>query len=166
MKLTSIIIPDYLAESVPNEAKMNRAKRYFIEHGELDKPIIINHKKELVDGYIRYLILKEFDVEDIKQYRYEYERENKVVTYIYGRHPNQQSDKEYVWRVPTSEKWRMFVENISVGDIVMCYTKCGVKPVIISRIIRSDFRPMDIPENIKIKRIAKNQRGAKYGKDM
>lgn len=85
MKLTSIIIPDYLAESVPNEAKMNRAKRYFIEHGELDKPIIINHKKELVDGYIRYLILKEFDVEDIKQYRYEYERENKIITYIYGR---------------------------------------------------------------------------------
>lgn len=29
MKLTSIIIPDYLAESVPNEAKMNRAKRIF-----------------------------------------------------------------------------------------------------------------------------------------
>lgn len=157
MKLTSIIIPDYLAESVPNEAKINRAKRYFIEHGELDKPIIINHKKELVDGYIRYLVLKEFDVEYIKQYRYE--RENcKVVTYIYGKHPNQQSNKEYVWRVPTSEKWRMFVENISVGDIIMCYTKYGVKPVIISRIIRSDFRPMDIPENMKIKRIAKNQR--------
>ena len=72
MKLTKIIIPDYLEESVPNETKMNRVKRYFIEHGELDKPIIINHKKELVDGYIRYLVLKEFDVEDVKQYRYEY----------------------------------------------------------------------------------------------
>lgn len=33
MKLADIIIPNYLAESVPNEAKMNRAKRYFIEHG-------------------------------------------------------------------------------------------------------------------------------------
>ena len=73
MKLTNIIIPDYLEESVPNETKMNRVKRYFIEHGELDKPIIINHKKELVDGYIRYLVLKEFDVEDVKQYRYKYE---------------------------------------------------------------------------------------------
>lgn len=75
MKLADIIIPDYLAESVPNEAKMNRVKRYFLKYGELDKPIIINHKKELVDGYIRYLVLKEFDVEHVKQYRYE--RENK-----------------------------------------------------------------------------------------
>lgn len=33
MKLTNIIIPDYLEESVPNETKMNRVKRYFIEHG-------------------------------------------------------------------------------------------------------------------------------------
>ena len=81
MKLADIIIPDYLAESVPNEAKMNRVKRYFLKYGELDKPIIINHKKELVDGYIRYLVLKEFDVEDIKQYRYK--RENsKVITYM------------------------------------------------------------------------------------
>lgn len=71
MKLADIIIPDYLAESVPNEAKMNRVKRYFLKYGELDKPIIINHKKELVDGYIRYLVLKEFDVEHVKQYRYE-----------------------------------------------------------------------------------------------
>lgn len=157
MKLADIIIPDYLAESVPNEAKINRVKRYFLKYGELDKPIIINHKKELVDGYIRYLVLKEFDVEDVKQYRYE--RQNKkVVTYIYGKHPNQQTDKEYVWRVPTSEKWNMFMENIFVGDIVMCYTKYGIKPVIITRIVRSDFRPMDIPEDMKIKRIAKNQR--------
>ena len=74
MKLTDIIIPDYLAESTPNEVKINRVKRYFIKYGELDKPIIINHKKELVDGYIRYLTLKEFDVEDVKQYRYEREK--------------------------------------------------------------------------------------------
>ena len=52
----------------------------------------------------------------------------------------------------------MFMANTSVGDIIMCYTKCGVKPVIISRIVRSDFRPMDIPVDMKIKRIAKNQR--------
>ena len=108
MKLADIIIPDYLAESIPNEAKINRVKRYFLKYGELDKPIIINHKKELVDGYIRYLVLKEFDVEDVKQYRYD--RENKkVVTYIYGKHPNQHTDKEYVWRVPTYEKWNMFM---------------------------------------------------------
>lgn len=157
MKLMDIIIPSYLAKSAPNEAKINRVKRYFIKYGELDKPIIINHKKELVDGYIRFLVLKEFDVEDVKQYRYE-RKNKKVVTYLYGKHPNQQSDKEYVWRVPTSEKWSMFVENISVGDIVMCYTKYGVKLVIISRIVRSDFRPMDIPVDMKIKRIAKIQR--------
>ena len=67
MKLRNIIIPNYLAESIPNEAKINRVKRYFLKYGEQDKPIIINHKKELVDGYIRYLVLKEFDMEDVKQ---------------------------------------------------------------------------------------------------
>ena len=45
MKLADIIIPDYLAESIPNEAKINRVKRYFLKYGELDKPIIIKHKK-------------------------------------------------------------------------------------------------------------------------
>ena len=42
MKLTDIIIPDYLAKSTPSEVKINRVKRWFIKYGEREKPIIIS----------------------------------------------------------------------------------------------------------------------------
>lgn len=159
MKLSEIVIPVSLETSIPSPTKLNNAMKYYLKNGKIDKPIVINQYNVLIDGYIRYLVLKMAGIDKTNEVKVIVDRkELKVTTYIYGKHPNQQSDKEYVWRVPTSEKWNMFMENVSVGDIIMCYTKYGVKPVIISRIVRSDFRPMDIPENMKIKRIAKNQR--------
>lgn len=156
IKLDEIIIPNKMSQSVPSKEKVSKARKYFITFGKIDKPIVIDENKVLIDGYIRYLVLNGFGV--IQTDDVVVTSNSKVITYIYGKHPNQQSNKEYVWRVPKSEKWNKFRKNVEVGKKILCYTKYGIKPVIITRIVRSDYRPMDIPKDMKIKRIAKNQR--------
>lgn len=155
ININDIKISTDFAESVPNEEKLNRARQYFIENGTLDKPIVVTNDMQLVDGYIRYLVLKGYEVERTSCFKYYKAKQPPIVTYIYGKHPHQLTDKEYVWRVPQSDKWNEFRENIEVGEQIQCYTKYGITPVIITKIIRSDYRPMDIDPELKIKRVAK-----------
>lgn len=57
--LSDIIITDNFLNNPPKEKKLNKIRRYYSEFGVIDKPIIINKKNVLIDGYIRYLVLKE-----------------------------------------------------------------------------------------------------------
>lgn len=157
ININDIKISTDFTESVPNEEKLNRARQYFIENGTLDKPIVVTKDMELVDGYIRYLVLKGYEVERTSCFKYYKQKQPPIIMYIYGKHPHQISDKEYVWRVPQSDKWNDFRENIEVGEQIQCYTKYGIVPVIVTRIIRSDCRPMDIDSELKIKRVARMQ---------
>ena len=157
ININDIKIPSHFAESVPNEEKLNRARQYFIENGTLDVPIVVTKDMKLVDGYIRYLVLKGYEVERTSCFKYCKAKQPPIITYIYGKHPHQLTDKEYVWRVPQSDKWNDFRENIEVGEQIQCYTKHGIKSVIVTRIIRSDYRPMDIDSELKIKRVARTQ---------
>ena len=157
ININDIKVPSHFAESVPSETKLNQARQYFIENGRLDKPIVITKDMELVDGYIRYLVLKGYEIERTSYFEYYKKKQPAIITYIYGRHPHQLTDKEYVWRVSKSEKWEDFRETVAVGEQIMCYTKYGIAPVIITRIIRSDYRPMDIDSELKIKRVARMQ---------
>lgn len=159
ININDVKIPIDFTESVPNVKKLNRARQYFIENGTLDKPIVVTKDMELVDGYIRYLVLKGYEVERTSCFKYYKAKQSPIVMYIYGKHPHQISDKEYVWRVPQSDKWNDFRENIEVGEQIQCYTKYGIKPVVITKTIKSDCRPMDIDSKLKIKRVAKMQHG-------
>ena len=57
--LDDIIIKEEFANSTVRESKLNRIRSYYSEHGYIDKPITINRKNVLWDGYARYLVLKE-----------------------------------------------------------------------------------------------------------
>lgn len=43
----------------PRKSHMDKIRNYYSKYGYIDKPLIINKKKILLDGYIRYLVLKE-----------------------------------------------------------------------------------------------------------
>ena len=57
--LDKIIIKEEFAKSKIRESKLNRIRTYYLERGYIDKPITINRKNVLWDGYSRYLVLKE-----------------------------------------------------------------------------------------------------------
>ena len=165
MKLSDIKIKDSFANSNPQNRKMEECRHHWDENHEQDRYLVVNHKNELIDGYIQYLILKENNVSDAiiqnserKRKRYnrirtkEFEvpkyRTNETV-YIYGIHPHSKSKKERVWRVPTS--WKGWENDFLPGDRILVNTKYGVKPVIITRIEWLD----ECPVNMRIKKVYK-----------
>lgn len=57
--LSDIIINEPFVSSKPRISKLNKIRNYYLEYGDIDEPIIVNRKNVLLDGYIRYLVLKE-----------------------------------------------------------------------------------------------------------
>lgn len=57
--LSDIIINEPFASSPPRNGKLNRIRNYYNEYGYIDKPLIVNRNNILLDGYTRYLVLKE-----------------------------------------------------------------------------------------------------------
>ena len=106
VRLSSIKIPASYAATIPSEEKMEKQRKKY-EAGKLDKRIVVNTDGFLIDGYIKYLILKENNIKETKvkivkvrkgdnsntpeSYR------NTKTTYIYGKHPNDKSEKIYTW---------------------------------------------------------------------
>ena len=43
----------------PRKSHIDKIRNYYSQHGYIDQPLIINKKNVLLDGYIRYLVLKE-----------------------------------------------------------------------------------------------------------
>ena len=60
---------------------------------------------------------------------------------MWGVHPNSPDEKLYVWRVPNGKNWNEFKKNITVGDMVFCYAKGKVSPVIIKAIQTTEVCP-------------------------
>ena len=99
-----------------------------------------------------YLVLKELCVDEAKIIRSKNgrKRDNHVkepayrtcnTTYVWGVHPNSPDKKLYVWRVPNGKNWNEFKENITVGDMIFCFAKGKVSPVIIKAIQTTDVCP-------------------------
>lgn len=157
IKLSDIIITEAFANSHPSVEKVQKYEKQFVENGKQVKSIVLNKYNMLVDGYIQYLILKENGIEEAEYIRsskrhcnnYRYEN----TTYIFGKHPN--CDKEFVWRIPKySKEWNVFKNNIQVGNKIFCYTKYGVKPVIVTRV--EELK--ECPTNLRVKKVAKCNR--------
>ncbi len=156
IKLSDIKIKESFAITIPNEEKMRECKNNWNIYHRQDRYIVINANRELIDGYIMYLVLKENCVEeaDIKVSNKRKERwyrknikdwavphyRNEETTYIYGVHPNSICTKEFMWRVPKG--WTWFAENIQVGDSILCGTRFGVSPVIVTKIEVLDRCPV------------------------
>lgn len=168
IKLSSIKIPKSYAVTTPSEKKV-RTKRKKYRKGKL-RAITINTDGFLINGYINYLILKENNVEDVtvnivdikkndnsnvpESYR------NTKTTYIYGKHPNDKSEKIYIWRIPNAESWRKFSETILPDDLIFCKTKFGCSPVIVQAIQTVDKCPVEFPvKKVLSKKIIRNGKG-------
>ena len=71
-------------------------------------------------------------------------------TYIYGIHPNSLSKKERIWRVAKS--WGNWVDNIKVGDLILCDTKNGYKQVKVTKIETLD----ECPVKFQVKKVVRH----------
>lgn len=161
MKMESIKVTRGFLKSTPNERKMQECREYYSEHKEQMKPITVDYKGVLRDGYIQYLILKENGIEDAIIVRKKYKKvKNKReissykesgTTYIYGIHPNSKNKKCYVWCVPIS--WNDWVENIEIGDMIFCQTKYGISPAIVQEVEFLSKPPVEF----RVKRVAKRE---------
>lgn len=139
IKLSDVKISNMFKISSPNEKKMNRVRNKYLQTGIQDKPIVLDENGYLVDGYVRYLILKDFGTEYINCiHRNSYKRT--PTYYIYGLHKN--CDKEFVWRVPHT-KVNDFIGKVIPGDTILVGTKNGTKSITVTKIELLDKQPID-----------------------
>lgn len=168
IKLSSIKIPKSYAVTTPSEKKV-RTKRKKYRKGKL-RAITINTDGFLINGYINYLILKENNVEDAEVNIVDIKKNdnsnvpesyrNTNTTYIYGKHPNNKSEKIYTWRIPNAESWRKFSEMVLPDDLIFCKTKFGCSPVIVQAIQTVDKCPVEFPvKKVLSKKIIRNEKG-------
>ena len=59
IKLSDIIINKSFTETIPKEEKMIECREIWRYEGKQDRPIVLNKKNMLIDGYVMYLILME-----------------------------------------------------------------------------------------------------------
>ena len=168
IKLSSIKIPKSYAVTTPSEKKV-RTKRKKYRKGKL-RAITINTDGFLINGYINYLILKENNVEDAEVNIVDIKKNdnsnvpesyrNTRTTYIYGKHPNDKSEKIYTWRIPNAESWKEFSETVLPHDLIFCKTKFGCSPVIVQAIQTVDKCPVEFPvKKVLSKKIIRNRKG-------
>ena len=166
-KLSEIKISNSFVNTIPKEEKMNECRENWKNWHRQDRYIVVNTDGFLIDGYIQYLVLKENDVEDAQikisnkrkkcwyrkntyNWGFLYYRKE-FTTYVYGVHLNSFDNKEYVWRVPKS--WTWFAENVQVFDKILCNTKYGVAPVVVTKVQITDQCPVDF----KVKKVASKE---------
>lgn len=168
VKLSSIKIPKSYAATIPSEKKV-KTKRKKYRKGKL-RAITINTDGFLINGYINYLILKENNVEDVEVNIVDIKKNdnsnvpesyrNTRTTYIYGKHPNDKSEKIYIWRIPNKENWMKFSETVLPDDLIFCKTKFGCSPVIVQAIQIIDKCPVEFPvKKVLSKKIIRNGKG-------
>lgn len=167
IKLSDIKISEAFANTIPSEEKMSECRNNWNQWHRQDRFVVVNPDNVLIDGYIQYLVLKENNIEEaevkistrrkkrwyrkntndwnIPHYR------NEPTTYVYGIHPNSNCTKEFIWRVPKS--WTWFANNVQVGDSILCQTKFGYAPVIVTKVETLDKCPIDF----RVKRVAKHE---------
>ena len=59
LPIEKVIVPDYMARTTPAQWKIERVEQRLGDKKQLDKPVTLNAKNEIVDGYTRYLVARE-----------------------------------------------------------------------------------------------------------
>ena len=141
LNLKDIVIPDKFRRSIPNDYKIANVSIEYDNGVDIAKEIIVNTTGELIDGYIRYLVLLYRGVE-----RAEVTIANKVhyknvpTKYVFGKH--KPDGKTYVWRMTKKTK---HPERLAVGNCVQVATKQGDKRIIVEKIEVLDAPPVEMP---------------------
>lgn len=110
VSLSQIKIPHKFRQSVPKKSKLLRCEKYFKERGKLDSPIVINTDYSLIDGYIRYLVLKNNNIKETIASVVTTDYKNMMTTYVYAKHDPE--GREFVWRLPQCCQWKEFVVEL------------------------------------------------------
>lgn len=137
IKVSDIIITDDFKASVPSIHKVDKCRKFFDKYQKIDKKILLDSDNRLLDGYIRYLILVENNVEYTTVNVLNENYYGNETFYIFGRHPC--SIKEYVWRLSPEELTNM--DKYSTGKKVLVKTKRGTKVIEITRTILTSTPP-------------------------
>ena len=134
ININEIIIPNSFTK--PNEKKMEVVRKHMEKHGCLDQPVVL-HGDMLVDGYVRYLVAKEYEMERIPFIQSsDLNNIDKPTTFIVGKFKH--CDKEYTWRVPNKIK-------IHVGDRALVdskYGKNGRAVITVLKVFESEDKDM------------------------
>ena len=164
----SIRITSAFTESTPAKSKMEECKENWNKWHRQDRYLVVTPGNNvLIDGYIQYLVLKENGIEEAEvkistRRKKRWVRKNiedwkephyrtEPTTYVYGKHINGFGNKEYMWRIPKS--WTWMQAKILIGDTIVCNTKYGISPVLVTNIVTLDKCPVDIP----VKRVARKE---------
>lgn len=66
IKIEDIIIQKRFKTKRPGKEKIEECEKYYKEHGEVDKLVLVNRDNVLLDNYIRYLVLLENNIKEIE----------------------------------------------------------------------------------------------------
>ena len=133
MILKNITIQRRFKEHSPSINKMIAARKYYEQHGEFKSNIVVDENNTLIDGYITYLLCNEMNIEEYPVKSINYKKSPTV--YVFGFHPNDESRKEYVWRLRKNrETGDNYQCEINVGDTVPVLTKMGNTNIIVTRV--------------------------------
>ena len=166
IKTNDIIIPDSFTKTYPKERKVKECKDIWDKYHMQDRYIILDNHNVLVNGYVMYLVLKMYDVENafikrVVNSKY-YKGQNRInpalihdsykntrTCYIHGIHDNEKIKKERIWRMEDEDDWN----KVNVGDNLIAKTKHGDSKIIITRKTIASVCPvnMDIRKCYRIK---------------
>ncbi len=157
-KLSEIKITEEFLSTKPSNIKIQECRKFWAKNHKQDRYLVVNEKGYLIDGYIQYLILKEnkvdeaeIQVSNVRENKWRRMKKdtyrNKLTTYIYGKHPGDEKKKTYIWRVPNSDGWDEFKSNVNVNDMIFCYSKKRVAPVVVTEVVTTKNCPVIYPVN-------------------
>lgn len=140
IKIEDIIIQKRFKTKRPGKEKIEECEKYYKEHGEVDKLVLVNRDNVLLDNYIRYLVLLENNIKEIEVEEIDVNHYHPNTTYVYGLHPVK--NKEYVWRLPYKAD---FADKVIPGSKVLVSTNHGVQKIEVTRIETLDIPPINLP---------------------
>ena len=148
MKISDIRIPLSYTTKSPAKEKVKKITDFYKSNGKLDKPIKLSKNNVLIDGYARYMALRNLGVTDIDdtfinvENNFTYTDDYVTVTYISTVFNN----KEYVWVNDKGYK-------IKEGDIVKVLNKKEYKNIIVNKVYLSDPQPQFAPHKTILKKV-------------
>lgn len=163
MRLENIKIKDSFSITLPKEENVAVCKAYWERHKKQDRYIVVDHNNILVDGYIQFLVLKDAGIEiaevkisDRKKKKWSRKARKPKhskpknlsyrkcdTTYVFGILLYSRSNKERVWRIPTS--WtNQQINDVKVGDTILVHNRKSVSFVKVTRIEKLEECPVDI----------------------
>ena len=127
--ISDIIIPDEFTKTTPKNSKVERIREYFNVYNTIDEPVTISSSNILMDGYIRYLIAKEHNMQLIPCVISDKNFKSKIpVKYIVGKFDN---GSEYIWKIRNKL-------DVNVGDKVLVANKNGSAVVSVVKVFCSN----------------------------